>query len=220
MDTGKPDGDSSSPNDKTIIAVRLEGAAGEVVRVDLSDGSSFFLPASTADSEPFAEGHTLDEEQFERLELLAEAFEAYRKGVSLLAVREQSRARLDLKLRSRGFSGLAIQMALVRLEEVGALDDLRFSRLWISGRKRRSPCGRVKLYAGLLERGVSRSVVEEALLDWTEEDEEESLRRAAERALARRNTSPERALRALVSKGFSLTAARRALARIESEPAD
>jgi regulatory protein len=211
MDAGRPDGDSSSQSVSRIVQIRIHGAAGEVAQVDLSDGSSFSLPTQKLESEGLAADQTLSPSRLEHLELLGETFEARRKALDLLALREQSKARLSLKLRSRGFGGDAIRIAVDDLERTGALDDLRFAELWISARVRRNPCGRMKLYAGLLGQGLSRSAAEEALRDWSDGDEQSALRRAADQLTSRSGATPERVLRSLVSKGFSYASAKRVL---------
>jgi len=217
MDVGRPDGDSSSPSADRIVQIRIHGAAGEVAQVDLSDGSSFSLPTQAVQSEGLAADQALSPSRREELELLGETFAARRKALDLLALREQSKARLSLKLRSRGFGGEAIRIALDDLERSGALDDLRFAELWISARARRNPCGRMKLYAGLLGQGLGRSAAEEALRGWSEDDEQSALRRAANQLTSRSGATPERVLRSLVSKGFSYGAAKRALEAHEDE---
>ena len=216
MDAGKPDGVSSSPSDNRIVRIRHEGAAGEVVLVDLSDGSSFFLPAHVLDDEGLAVGLAVPPEGVDRLSFLEDRYRARLKALDLLALNEQSRRRLELKLSRRGFATEAIRQVLDELEGTGALDDLRFARVWMASRIRRNPCGRVKLYAALLNQGLARRVVEEALSDWDDEKERDALERAADRIAARGRKTPEKALRALVALGFSLPQARRALeARFE-----
>lgn len=217
MDTGRPDGASNSPSDSRIAEIRQEGAGGEVARIGLSDGSSFFLPYPMVQTEKLEAGKVLSDEFLRRLLRASEAYAARRKAIDLLAVREQSRARLELKLRKRGHNPDAIRTALDELAASGELDDLRYARLWISGRARRNPCGRVALYAGLLNRGVSRSTTEKALQHWSEEDEAEALRRATERIALKRGTDFEKALKALVRKGFSARAAARSLEAADRE---
>ena len=211
MDDGRPDGVSSSPNDKSVVQIRIQGAAGEVALLDLSDGSSFYLPANLVAAEALSLGQIVSEADLERLQLISETFEAKRKALDLLALREQSRQRLSLKLTQRGFGPRAIAPALDDLESSGALDDLRFAELWVSGRARRNPCGRMKLYAGLLNQGVSRQVATRALSGWNEEEEQQALREALVRVQARSGMTREKTLRALVSKGFAVAAVRRAL---------
>lgn len=220
MDTGRPDGDSSSQSDSRIVRIRKEGAAGEVVRIDLQDGSSFFLPILSLHDEWLEEGRVLSDEERARVAFLAECYAARRKALDLLALREQPRFRLEAKLRSRGFSVQAARGSLDELEAEGSLDDLRFAELWISGKQRRNPCGRARLYAGLLNQGVSRRVAEEALRDWGGEQEEEALELAAARVVARRGVDREKALRALARKGFSLPSIKKYLDGLGEEAFD
>lgn len=181
------------------------------MHVDLADGSSLSLSPRAVESEGLVENQPLSDSRLTHLKCLEEAFAARRKALDLLALREQSKARLALKLRLRGFSDDAVGAALDDLESSGAVDDLRFAELWISARTRRNPSGRIRLNAGLLDQGVSRSVAAEALRAWTDEDEQTALRRAVDKIMSRSGMTLGRALRSLVGKGFSIAASRRAL---------
>ena len=165
MDAGKPDGVSSSPSDNRIVRIRHEGAAGEVVLVDLSDGSSFFLPAHVLDDEGLAVGLAVPPEGVDRLSFLEDRYRARLKALDLLALNEQSRRRLELKLSRRGFATEAIRQVLDELEGTGALDDLRFARVWMASRIRRKPWGRVSQCAAMVNKWPGRQVSGEALDD-------------------------------------------------------
>jgi len=208
MAAGRHDEDSSSQSDSTVVSVERGGAAG-VVRIDLVDGSSFFVPRSVAESEGLDAGTELTPERVEHLRSLGEAELAGEKALSLLAIRDHSRFQLELKLRSRGFGSAAIAQTIVKLTERGYLDDLRFARLWIASRLRRNPEGRSRLAAGLSRAGVSRECASEALLEFSEEDEREAMERAAERLRRRRSLSADKLAASLLSKGFPVRAVRR-----------
>ena len=202
MATERHDEDSSSRNDSLVLRITEGGAAGEIVQIDLSDGSSFFIPVTMVPATLPAVGEGFFKGAYEDLLSASESYAAQRKALDLLASREQSRARLIMKLEKRGFSALSISHALENLEAAGKLDDRRFAEVWITGRLRRNPEGRAKLFSGLLSQGVSREVANEALSALDSDDEDAALRHAAEKLQARGRTSPKKMMRALRAKGF------------------
>jgi len=208
MATGRHGEDSSSQNGNTVISVERGGAAG-VVRIDLGDGSSFFVPRTVVESEELDVGTELTPARVARLTSLGEAALAREKALALLAIRDHSRFQLALKLKSRGFGSAVIAQTLEYLIERGYLDDLRFARLWVASRLRRNPEGRSLLAAGLSRAGVSRECATEALLEFSEEDEREAMERAADRLRGRRSLSADKLAASLLRKGFPVRAVRR-----------
>ncbi len=208
MAIGRHDEDSNSQNDSSVLSVGRGGAAG-VARVDLADGSSFFVPRAVAESGELSVGAGLSAERIVELRALGEIELAREKALALLALRDHSRMQLELKLKLRGFSAAAIARAVAELTERGYLDDLRFARLWLASRLRRNPEGRARLAAGLSKAGVSRELASEALGELSEDDEREAMERAAESLRRRGGMSPDRLAASLLRKGFPVRAVRR-----------
>ncbi len=208
MATGRHGEDSSSRSGSFVVSVERGGAAG-VVRIDLGDGSSFFVPRSFAESGELDVGTELSSDKIAQLQSLGETELAREKALTLLAIRDHSRFQLALKLKNRGFGSAAVAQTLEDLTQRGYVDDLRFARLWIASRLRRNPEGRPRLAAGLSKAGVSRECASEALLEFSEEDEREAMERAAERLRRRRSLSADKLAASLVSKGFPVRAVRR-----------
>lgn len=135
-------------------------------------------------------------------------------ALSLLSRREHSRGELEKKLSSRYDAG-GIRAALDSLESCGLLSDMRFARAYLktAGRK----FGREKLRENLRGRHVSSAVVDSAMeLEITEK---ESFRAYA--ALSAKTGGAAlagekargRALRFLLSRGFSEEDAESAVSR-------
>ena len=200
---------SSSQSAKTIERIETKGAFGESVRVVLSDGSSFFVPASLFVSEDLYPGLVLAEDRMAALGRLGEVAAIEKKALDLLGQREHSRYQLTEKLKKRGYLPAEIAEALDRIAAEGYLDDRRFASLWLSSRLHRNPEGRSRLQAGLRACGVSREYAEEALSHLTEEEENRAMREAAIRLLRHAGVDSERLLRSLLRKGFPVRAAKR-----------
>lgn len=131
----------------------------------------------------------------------------------LLAVRARSRAELADRLAEKGFRPEVTDAALVRLAEVGLVDDAAFAEQWVHSRHTYSGRGRATLRRELRDKGIAPALAEEALAAITDADE-----RARAADLARRKlqslsagTDYDRALRRLVAvlarRGFDQSVA-------------
>lgn len=189
----------------TVLSV-VEGAVWGVLKVGLSDGSSFFLRSDYLEdpSSPPAVGEDLDEESERALRAAGTATLVESVALRLIAGREHSRRALAVKLLQRGFPEEALRAPLDRLQAKGLLDDRRFAELWLSSRLARRAEGPVKLVAGLRARGVSREDASAALRAVLDAETELSLARRFLEQLA----PTEDSRRKLREAGFSSDAIR------------
>jgi regulatory protein len=145
----------------TVVSVKT-GADPEVLNVGLQDGSSFFirtsyleLPSLVASLSP---GNELSEEEESVLLRAGERLRAEHSSLRLIALREHSRAELELKLRKRGFGERDTAVVLDRLVDEGLVDDERYAELWVESRIIRRNEGPMVLIARLRAHGVSRDI--------------------------------------------------------------
>jgi len=160
------DGDMSAP--RLRIESFRAGASGTATIA--AGGSSFLVDLAQAQSlglgaEALSPGTELDEAGAALLALAAEAHEAERRGLALLARAEQSTFMLRHKLESRGFSPRAVALALGRLAEQGWLDDSRFARAYGAARLGRRAEGPATLAAALRARGVDAETARAAIAE-------------------------------------------------------
>jgi len=161
MGSGKPDGDSSSPSDNPCIsALEKGGARGEQLRVELSDGSSFFISALLAFRQSLKAGDPLSPEQVLLLQEESLRLEAEKKALGLLARAPHSVQALRRKLYQRRLPAQAVERAVDGLIAAGLLNDEDYAREWIQLRLRRHPEGKAALIAGLRQHGVDRETAE------------------------------------------------------------
>jgi regulatory protein len=210
------EGDSSSRSAKlSIVSIEKtekKGARRGEASVQLSDGSSFFVLPDLLLAESLGVGDELLPADVERLRSLSLALSAERRALALLAGAPHSTQSLRLKLIQRGFPEPAVQEALARLREMGYLDDRKFAESWLTSRLGRRPEGAVVLAAGLMKRGVDRETAEEAVRDFlSPQDEEESVRRAAEKLLQSGRRDRRQLLARLIARGFRTSLAIRVL---------
>ena len=142
---------------------------------------------------------------------------AYLDSLRLLARRELSVAGLRARLADRDHSPAAIDEAVARLLETGALDDARVARAYA-----RTACGvkgrgRLRIARELQAMGIAREVAAEALGEvFGDVDERALIARAIQKKLRGRTRITDRAEQArlyqyLMRQGFSPAAAALAL---------
>lgn len=139
--------------------------------------------------------------------------DCHERALRLLAVRPRSRRELGSRLRQAGFEAEEVEGELVRLEEVGLLDDRAFARELVEHHLLVRGSGRRAVAGALAAKGVSRETIEDTLAGLGDETE-----RAVEvaRDRARRLTSlrPDAAYGRLVSflarRGYDGSTARHA----------
>jgi regulatory protein len=203
---GNPGGDAGEK--LTVVTVELKGAAGEMVRIHLSDGSFYVLHAEVFVREGISAGTPLDPERIALLLSRSEHVLARVRALSLLSRAAHSRRGLARKLAARGFSTEAIKAAIARVSELGYLDDRVFAESWVRSRMSARKTGWNGLYKGLLQKGISRSLAEEIVgALCTHEEELERARQLSE------GLSPRMAIRMLTSRGFRS----RAIAKVVRE---
>ncbi len=125
-----------------------------------------------------------------------------------LTGRARTRNELAAKLASKNVPADLAKRLLDRFEEVGLIDDLAFSRLWVSSRQSTRGLTRRVLAQELRRKGVADEVAQVALEEVDSDDEETSARELVRKklpSLARvdRATATRRLIGLLARKGHS-----------------
>lgn len=182
------------------------GASGTAI---VAAGGSVFvvrpLQAETLGLAPasLAPGVELDEGSAFLLALAAEAYEAEKRALALLARAEQSAYMLRLKLEARGFREKAVRLALDKLGSEGLLSDSRFAEAYAASRLARRAEGPASLVAALRGRGVSGDAAKAAVAAVLGPEERAlALAKAAEKEMKRAGADRDAARRRLRALGF------------------
>lgn len=91
------------------------------------------------------------------------ADEAFELAVKALSRRERSRAELEAWLRERGVEEEEVESTIVRLEELGEVDDAGFARRYAEDKRELAGWGSERIRAALLERRVAPEHIEAAV---------------------------------------------------------
>jgi regulatory protein len=114
-------------------------------------------------------------------------------AAAFIGVRPRSIEETRRRLLKLGYPAPLVDYVVVRLIEMGYLDDELFSRQWIESRDRAHPRGEFALRRELGLKGVDRAVIDAALAERSEAAADDDAERAGALALLeRRRTSLER----------------------------
>ena len=196
---------SSSPNDNIIILdLKKRGTGGGSFEVTLSDGSSFFITESVRTRHSIQPESAFSPRELEEIKEAAEYELCKVKALGLLGRSSHTRKQMEFKLLKREFSAETVAGILDFLEDRGYIDDRDYAEAWIQSRVSRHPEGRTRLYAGLLKRGIHRSIAS-GVLDHIAGPEimARSVKHAAEKMLRKATLSEEILVKKLQGRGFT-----------------
>jgi regulatory protein len=140
--------------------------------------------------------------------------DAFGAACRYLTARERCAVEVRAYLRRSGFSAEEIEPAIERLVSERLVDDVRYARLYVEMRSRRSPRSGALLARELMARGIGAETARTAVSEFlTEVPEEELARRLLERLPGSGEAWKRRAARRLVSRGFRASLALRLAGR-------
>ncbi|ANT65635.1 regulatory protein RecX [Prosthecochloris sp. CIB 2401] len=146
-----------------------------------------------------------------------EKHKAFELALRLLSLRQHARYEIREKLRLKGFSNVAAEHTIQRLDQLQLLDDLAFSTGFIRSRCRTKPSGPYKLRYELRKKGIEEEVIDQALDGF---DSWEECKKAAIKKLPHlkgERQVRERKLQAhLMSRGFDNEVIREVLSELQT----
>ncbi|ALE91690.1 RecX family transcriptional regulator [Arthrobacter alpinus] len=107
----------------------------------------------------------------------------------------KSRHQLAQKLAERDIPRDVIQTVLDRFEEINLIDDTEFAQLWVRSRARNKSLARGSLKRELEEKGIAPELVEDALSQVSDADEDAGARALVQRKLGAAKNLADRAER-------------------------
>ena len=126
------------------------------------------------------EGTAVDMETLKEAVSRDNAQYAFDSAVKLIAHKMRTRAELTDRLIERGIDESAVEEAMDKLASYGYVDDKAFAGEYVRSAVQTGRWGRKAVEYRLKEKGIEQSVIDEALLEYTQEDE----RQIAQKQLA------------------------------------
>lgn len=167
-------------------------------------------------------GDEIDEEQWRQIKLENGKLSAFSRAVGYIEKSLKTQKQLQNYLKEKGFLQESIDDAVQKLKEYSYIDDKVYAENYIKTYKDKK--GKIKLKFDLLSKGVAADVIEEALQEFMDEDEQYA---ACEKLLKKyvKNKPQDVKLKSkayahLFSKGFSGDIISRAIGKVFSEVED
>ena len=110
---------------------------------------------------------------------------AFDSAVKLIAHKMRTRAELKDRLMERGIDEMAVEDALDKLASYGYVDDAAFAGEYVRSAMQTGRWGRKAVEYRLKDKGIEQSVIDEALMEYTEEDEKRIARKQLQAAAGR-----------------------------------
>ena len=174
----------------TVTSLVARERRPDRVAVYLDGAFAFEIDSQLALAENVRMGEILTVECQQRLRDSDQPNLARVKALGLLAIRERSSEELRMRLRGAGFTPETIDGVILRLQEIGYLDDLKFARDYVA-EKRRSGWGDRRVRQELMRKGVGREAIETVLAEDLADDEAASEQWEVLLALVRRRFGSE-----------------------------
>lgn len=196
----------------TLERIEIAGPGSKARRLVFDDGLDPRMTSAAAVKElGLVSEMVISREDVERSLAEVEPALAKDRALRLLGYREHSASELRRKLQDNGYPRALSDAITQRYVDVELVDDKRFAASWVRSRVS-AGYGTRRIKQELAQRGVDPEVIDEAIADALDPEEEVD---RARRALGGR-TAPDRAgrdklVRRLVTRGFSLSVALAAL---------
>jgi regulatory protein len=134
-------------------------------------------------------GDTLSDAQLRSLRQTDELLAAKNTALRLLAIRPRSEREIRDRLRKKSVSDEQIAHVIEELKAAGLLDDAEFARLYIRNALTLKPAGERHLRQKLLQLGVDRGTIDDALQEHARESDVREQAMNAARQYLRRHRS-------------------------------
>lgn len=175
---------------------------------------SFSLDEAQLLDQKLKAGFEISEKKLDELKGESEFGKSYARALELILRRPRSvremkdyarRKKWEIELRDR---------VIEKLSEKGYLDDRKFANFWLKARVSSKPISKRKLNAELLQKGIKREIIDEALVEYTGIDEQDALATLIKKK--RNKYADEQKLMAyLASQGFSYGSIKEALQELD-----
>ncbi len=181
-------------------------------RLMLNSGKTVFIDIDVSAEYSLKAGMSLEEEQLLEILKRSDFVRAKERALWYLDRADRSERNLSRKLCDAGFSKESIAEVMAFLREYGLIDDRRYARRYAELAAERS-LSRLQIRAKLFERGLSKTVIDEALSELPI-DETAAITELIEkkyRPKLEMENGREKVYAALIRRGFSHSAVKAAL---------
>ncbi|EPH99565.1 regulatory protein RecX [Enterococcus faecalis 13-SD-W-01] len=206
-----------------ITIVRVGKEKGPFYQVELSDGRKLRVSEDRLVHYRLLKGMELEPETIEEIEKNSQYDYGLQQAMNYLSYQLRSEKEIHTYLRDKEIDKNDRDRIVQRLKELDLIDDRMYGESYVRTQMRLSDKGPRKIAQALQQKGISPEKVEQALLEYPEEEQLNAAIHAAEKAVGKyRGRSHRETLQktrqALMNKGFSSEIIQQAIDSLESEP--
>ncbi len=178
----------------TITALTLQTHDHERVNVFVDGEFAIGVNLATLQREGLYKGQVLDSVAWSRLERAEADHKAWEAALRMLESRPRSEREVRDRLKQKAYEPDQIEAVVVRLRELGLIDDRQFAKQWVENRATFKPKGAQALRQELARKGVDREVAAAVIAAATSPaSEAKQCAEVARQAARRYQSSPDRA---------------------------
>lgn len=152
------------------------------INIFLNDQFAFGLSKKTLVDFNLYNGKFLDEKEIAKILEKDQFTKALEKSFRLLGIRPRSQKELEKKLKEKDFAPEIIKKVIIKIKELGYLDDKKFAKAWLESRKFFHK-GKYVVQRELKEKGVAEEIVKKTISAYTSKDELTSAKEIAQRKI-------------------------------------
>lgn len=145
----------------------------EIYWIYLEHGEKISMYGDIVIKHNLKKGKEITRKQLEDWNRENEEKKSLEMALNYLSYRPRSRKEMIDYLLRKGVDSITIELTLKKLEEYGYIDDLGFASGWTKAKMNIKPMGKRMMARELYQKGISRDIIEKALeqVDETEEEQ-------------------------------------------------
>lgn len=192
----------------------------EMIRIYIDGAYAFSMPFEEYLRMNLYERTEISQDDIEDIKERVNVKLAKQKSIRMLAAKDQSEFEIRSKLLKQGFDSEIAEIAIMQLKSMGYINDMLYTRKYISDRLKLKPKSKKALFYELKNKGIDDNIIEEALNE-TEVDEEQLAFRLAKKKYGKYNVNESEIQRRIVSflshRGFSYETAAEIIEQLKEE---
>lgn len=163
-------GEKAAPKPGKITAISAQQRDDARMNIEIDGSFAFGLHVDIVLAHYLSVGNDLSASQIQALLREDQVKKAITAALNLISFRPRASGELQRKLREKGYAADAAEAAVQRMLDLGYLNDADFADRWIENRQVHKPRSRMMLQRELLQKGIDKETIGEALEN-TEIDE-------------------------------------------------
>ncbi|WP_018923351.1 recombination regulator RecX [Salsuginibacillus kocurii] len=150
---------------------------------------------------------------------------ALNDALQTISYKMRSAYEVKQKLAAKEYPEEVIEEAVNKVKEYGYINDVEFAKAYVRTKKRTTDHGPVRIQDDLLQKGVSQAIIDEALVQFSIEEQYETINKIVQKRNGKRQKDSfkvwkKKTIDALTRKGFPLSLSNEVLHEIEEVEAD